>query len=663
MSRLAVVLAAMLLGCGGGPADTRPAAMSDFRDGEEFFRLPFPSDARASGETADMSRFPNAGASALVTQVVARAAEERGFGTTSGIFFRLTGAIASEVVDFAASLSNGAPIVLVSVDEKASDYLRRYPVRARFLADGGRYGAPNLLAVLPLQGVPLLPKTRYAVVVRDTLLARSPEIETILRGERPAGMSPTVFERYRNAIASLAKAGLGDIASLTVFTTGDPVGTLATVTQSMITAPRPKPNAAFKRNEQFDGYCVYETTIDMPVFQAGEPPFSKSGGGWKLDATGKPVLQRNEAANFVVTIPRQAMPAKGYPIVVFSRTGGGGERPLVDRGVRATAGGAAIAKGTGPAHYFSQAGFAGSSIDGPHGGLRNVTHADEQFLVFNFNNPTALRDNVRQSAAELALQAHILEEVTIDVSDCPGTTAPDNQARLDVTTMAIMGHSMGASIAPLAAAVEPRFRAVLLSGAGSSFIENLIHKQKPLPVLPLATVLLGLAGSDYRLTEHDPLLSILQWVGEAADVAPYADLLARRSSPRAPPHVLMMQGVVDHYQMPPIANATSLAFGLDLGGDALDEKSPALVDYLHAARALELVGRKRIALPASNNVSVVAATITAVLTQHPEDGVEDGHEVVFQTEGPKHEYVCFLKSFRAGAPRVPAHGKTTDACE
>jgi len=45
-----------------------------------------------------------------------------------------------------------------------------------------------------------------------------------------------------------------------------------------------------------------------------------------------------------------------------------------------------------------------------------------------------------------------------------------------------------------------------------------------------------------------------------------------------------------------------------------------------------------------------------VLTQHPGDGIEDGHEVVFQTEPPKDQYRCFLRTLLTGAPTVPADG-------
>jgi hypothetical protein len=46
--------------------------------------------------------------------------------------------------------------------------------------------------------------------------------------------------------------------------------------------------------------------------------------------------------------------------------------------------------------------------------------------------------------------------------------------------------------------------------------------------------------------------------------------------------------------------------------------------------------------------------------QHAEDGVEDGHEVMFQLDAPKHQYQCFLDSWLTGTPSVPA-GDDRDA--
>ena len=51
------------------------------------------------------------------------------------------------------------------------------------------------------------------------------------------------------------------------------------------------------------------------------------------------------------------------------------------------------------------------------------------------------------------------------------------------------------------------------------------------------------------------------------------------------------------------------------------------------------------------------------LSQDYPRGIEDAHEVVFQTEPPKYQYRCFLESFLNGVPRVPAPGGLDDACE
>jgi hypothetical protein len=637
-----------------------------------FFDAPFPSDARrdASGRPI-VTGFPNPQAIFLVDRVLEIVANDTdGFGISSGIFFRATAEIdPATLPELAASVEASSSIQLLGIDETSPDYLVRYPVRTHFAADPGPFGAPNLLSIIPLQGMPLRPKTRYAVVVtrglRDTAgepLGVSQSVEDLKNGKTPAGMTAEAAAEHR-AFSTLEAAGIptGDVAALTVFTTGDPVSTMGRAIENARQNDLPAPNEAFSKTDEFPTYCVYASTIDMPVYQAGAPPFSDEGGGFVLDASGVPVLQRHETARFVVTVPKAPMPAAGYPLLVFSRTGGGGDRPLVDRGVR-DANGDVLVPGSGPALELARAGYAGASVDGPHGGLRNVTNGDEQLLVFNFQNPLALRDNVRQSAIELALMPPVLDGITVDVSDCPGASAPDGLARFDA--VALMGHSMGASIAPLALVFEPRYRGIVLSGAGGSFLANMLHKQKPLPVKPLAELILGLTAAGYSLEEGSPMLSMLQWAGEPADDPTYGRYVVAEPLAGAPRHVLMMQGIVDHYIMPPIANATSLSFGLDLAGEALDSQTAELSGLDPIASLLPLAGRRTISLPASGNVSSRAGEpATAILTQTREDGVEDGHEVVFQTDAPKHAYACFLAGLAAGVPRVPAPGKPGDACE
>lgn len=676
-ARLAFPLLAACLSlvpaCSDTPKQDAPRTFIslDFSGQSGFWDMPFPNDARLlpSG-TADLSAFPNPASNAVAARLIELAAETTGFGTTSAIFFHVQGKLPDgELLGPTASILDDSPVVLMDVSD-GPDRLRRYPVSARYMADAGPYGGESLLVVLPLQGVPLKPNTRYAVAILDHLkdaggesLGPGPGMAPFIAGKQPEGMTLEVVEKHQMAIAALEQGGiaLNRVVGLTVYTTGAPTDAHARVAKAMVEAPLPTPMVPLLRNEVFDGYCVYESTIEMPVYQGGEPPYTSAGGAWVFDAAGNPVLQRKELANFVLTVPRKAMPTTGFPVVIFSRTGAGGERPLVDRGVR-DANGNVLAPGTGPAAVFAAAGYAAVSVDGPHGGLRNVTKGDEQFLVFNVGNPEALRDNVRQSAAELGLVAHVMGDVTVDAMDCPDVVAPSGMVQFDTTKLAIFGHSMGASIVPLTMAFEPQIRGMLLSGAGGSWLENLVHKQKPIPTKPLAETILGFAGSGYSISAYDPMLNLLQWAGESADVATYTPTIVQEPSGESR-HVLMMQGIVDHYILPPIANTMSLSLGLDLAGDALDEKTEELSAYAPLGELLPLVGRQQIGLPAEGNVVAAGNASTGVVVQYGEDGVEDGHEVVFQTEAPKRAMRCFLESLASGTPRVPSAGAWMDPCD
>ena len=274
-----------------------------------------------------------------------------------------------------------------------------------------------------------------------------------------------------------------------------------------------------------------------------------------------------------------------------------------------------------------------------------------------------MRDNVRESAVELTVLAHVAVDLHMAASDCPplGTTDPGPaEVSFDADHFAIMGHSMGAWIAPLAAAHEPLFRALVLSGAGGSWVENILWKQHPTPVYPIISALIR----QPNLRADDPMLALAQWGLESADPAVYARaLLAEPPEGGAPRHVLMEQGIVDGYILPNIANTLSLSVGLDLAGEAYDAADdPRLVDQRPLGPLLPLVGRAAIPLPASGNVSTATCPVTAIVVQHLEDGVEDGHEVLFQTDGPKHQYQCFLASWLRGTPSVPMDAARDAPC-
>ncbi|HEY1817079.1 MAG TPA: hypothetical protein VGG74_32250 [Kofleriaceae bacterium] len=622
-------------------ASEPPHVMMDFPRAS-LFDAPVPAD-----DLMGTLAVPDPLSLVIVQQMNQLLDGETGFSTTGGVFFQTSEPIDPTTLPaLADSVGSDSPAFLVGIDPNAPDYGVRYPVEVSFQPQGDHYTVPNLVTLLPLQGMPLRPSTRYAAVLTTAIHTAD--------GEPLAAASSSAIARFPDAMSAIG-IDAAHVAGITAFTTWDPTAQLATVRQAALARPLPVIDAAFTQTDVFDDYCVYHTTIPMPDWQSGDPPFTTTGGTWQFDGSGQPIFQRTDESDLVVTIPRTAAPTAGYPLVVFVRTGGGGDRPLVDRGAQACDTCAPTVAGEGPALYLARAGFAGIEVDGPLGGLRDPSGDNEDFLVFNVQNLGAMRDNIRESAVELDVIAHVGIALQIDTSDCTGASATST---FDASHVALMGHSMGSWIEPLAAAFEPLFGALVLSGAGGSYIENVLYKQQPTAPYPVIVALLHID----TLTSGHPVLSFAQWGLEPSDPQVYTRMLARESS--APRHELMIQGIVDDYILPRIANATSLSIGLDLAGTEVDtESDPRLAQQQPLGPLLPLDGHTSIALPAELNLQLPGGTITGVVTQHMEDGILDGHEVMFQEDAPKHEYQCFLASWLAtGKPSVPTDDTRDAPC-
>lgn len=641
-----VAIGLLSLGC--APSDTLPTyepvngitVRMDF-DRTDLYDAPWPSDDLMTADGVDLSLLDPNGVPFVVATKDLLHHVAAGFGTTSTVYLPLTGAVAG-LPTVVESLTEASPIQWLDVDTTSPDFGRRVPFDAAYLADSGPWGAPDVLALLPVQGVPLAPGRRYAVLITRDLtdadgaeLGRGATMTDLLNGEPgPDG--------YSEVVALLPDLGIDPdtVAGMTVFSTWSPADTLLTFIDA--TEP-PVIEDAVTFVELFDDYCVFSATVDMPVHQQGEPPYLASGGAWPAS----PLMDHFETARVVITIPREPEPDAGYPTLVMSRTGGGGDRPLVDRGVQPAPGEPALIPGSGPAMEIAQVGFAGVQVDGPHGGIRNVSGGDEQFLIFNVANPSAMRDNVRQSALELALLPDVLTGVEIPLDDCPGTGG--GVATLHTDRLALMGHSMGATIVPGVVAAEPRYEVLVLSGAGGSWIHNVVYKQSPLQVRPLAEAMIGYLEAGIELHDHDPVLALLQWAGESADPPVYGRGVQDNGT-----HILMHQGIVDTYILPPIANAMTLSMGMDAAGLALDADHPDLVAFATLDERLALVPGQRLDLPLQGTGEAVRVNV-----QHPQDALQDGHEVMFQTAAPKAQYRCFLQTWWLdGVPTVP----TADGC-
>src|SRR5690606_3376730 len=128
-----------------------------------------------------------------------------------------------------------------------------------------------------------------------------------------------------------------------------------------------------------------------------------------------------------------------------------------------------------------------------------------------------------------------------------------------------------------------------------------------------------------------------------ADPPVYARYVTHEPRLGDPRHLLVLQGIVDNYILPPIANALTLALGVDLAGMARDAYHPLLRHLTPLHELLPLVGGSHLNLPVTGNRAFAGRPTTAVVVQHLEDGLEDGHEVAFQLEATKLQYRLFLR--------------------
>ena len=258
-----LMIALALAGCGGPPT----SIAMDFKRATSFYDAPFPSDdLRNADGTIDVSKFPNPNNVDIANQLLALVTRDaRGFSLAGGVFFRASAALdPASLPDVNGSIADGASVFLVGIDANGPDFLTRIPLDIAFTADGGPFGAPNLLALLPIQGIPLHPHTRYAAVVTRAVKDA--------HGARLAKMPPLSRSDYNDALVTLsALIEPANVAGLAVFTTDDPSAQMGLVRDDAVAShPLLLPTAPPALMFTYDTYCVFQAILTVPVYQS--PP-------------------------------------------------------------------------------------------------------------------------------------------------------------------------------------------------------------------------------------------------------------------------------------------------------------------------------------------------------------------------------------------------------
>jgi len=620
-----------------------------------FWNLPFPSDLRLAASGApDLTGFPNPRNVPILNALLTTVDERRGWPVMPVAYVRFTAPVPERAITDVIPAGDPS-VVLLDIDPDSPELGTLYPIVAATLLPDP-YVTSDLVALAPRPGIVLRAGTRYAYVIRSAFapgFSPAPAFAALAAGKTPSG------SRGADAVAlhaplwpALEAAGIAKADALVavVFTTSDEVARTHARSEAIRTTYEPTiDDLALVGGATLDGFCQLRGTITMPQFQNGMPPFDTQGR-FELDGNDVPTMQRTLTIPLTITLPKRAMPATGWPLYQFIHGSGGLSTGIVDLGYASTP--ADMPEpGKGPGYVVALHGIAAASAAMPINPERLPGASDYAYL--NINNLSAFPSTFQQGVFEQRLFLDALLALQIPqatVAGC-GIPAPAGSAhRFDPAGLSLGGQSMGGMYTNLVGAIEPRFGALVPTGAGGFW--NLMILQTSL--VPGARSLLGtaLGLDDATLLFVHPALDLLALGWEVADPLVYMARLGRRPLPTMPArHVYEPVGKDDENFPNEIYDACALAYGNQQAGTPV---WPTLQDAL-ALDELDGV----LTYPVKGNLGGK----TRVVVQFAGDGIISSHYLYRQNPGVKHQYGCFLESYlRDGVPTVPAPGAITDPC-
>lgn len=666
----------VLLGCGNDPAaqtpDNRTRAMLDFASDltteNRFYDFPFPSDMRLTSAGApDLNGVPHPVTVEFWNDWANLAMDRRAYPTVPVAYFRFTADLGAQDEQTVIPADKTSPILLIDVDANSSDRGKLIPVVA-MTPEVDEYVPEHLLQVAPRPGFVLHENRTYAFVVMTSLLdaagnklAPSADLDALRQGKTIAGpRGANAQKTYAPLWETLQTAGIdaADVASATVFTTGDVAADTFAISEKVRAAyTLTIDNLKIDPDDglMHDRYCELIATVKYPQFQKGTPPFDQNGL-FEFGADGAPTKQRDETAPITIVIPKQMMPAGGYPLMMYFHGSGGVSGAVVDRGtwkpdiMDNT-------KGEGPGFVLAPFNIASVGSALPVNPERLPGASEQAYL--NLKNVVAMRDTFRQGILEQRLLLDAMLKVKIDpavLAGCmgPGLPAGETAFHFDPAKVVAQGQSMGGMYTNLIGAVEPRIRAAVPTGAGGFWTYYVLQTT----VIDNAQGLLGLIlNTRAKLTFMHPALSVLEAGLEPADPFVHMPRLGKRPLDGAPVRPIYEPvGKGDSYFSTDLYNAVALSYGHQEAGDKV---------WPEMQEVLKLDGLDGILpYPVKNNrPSADGSMYTGVVVQYEGDGIYDPHAIYSQLDQVKYQYGCFFSTFLAtGKATVPAPAPLGTPC-
>jgi hypothetical protein len=622
----------------------------------DFYRLPFPNDARLDDGVINLDGHPGPGplidlVGDAVAGVLRVASLDMGaYGNNQATFFRF-----SASPDL-GTLTIGRPgvgsVTVVDVTLGAAEFNTEPPMRLQASTGRRAYLCHNWLAVHPLDGVPWLPGHTYAALVSRTVAdedgvsaAPDADFSALLLPTAPSeGRLQRAWAAYAPLRAWLTTTGAdpASLAAAAVFTVQDPPAQVERVRGAVdgqsipdlrdlilcgVDDDRYADPADPDRGCQGDGAAAWselQGLVDLPAFQSGLPPYKDQGDGGAIgfERTELPVT-RTDAVHVSVVLPSGAPPPDGWPVILYGHGTGGNYTSAVREGLADQL--TEIALGDATVR------FAIVSFDAPMHGPRAFPENwkstwleadpdayEPDVLFFNPLNPRAARDNALQQVADLMGLTRMLANFDL----APELSPTGERIQFDPANLYYLGHSQGGVVGATFLAHTDLIRGAVLSGAGGLTIQSLLHKTEPHDLAAMLRV--GLADPD--IDRVHPLLNIAQQIAEPADGVNHARHVLRAplgDDPRR--HILQTYGVGDRFSPDETQFALARALGVDQVPGALTP----------------LTNLDVITLPASGNHT---SGTTAVVHLYEAQG-RDAHFVLFD----RPDTIAHVRSFFATA--------------
>ena len=637
------------------PAPNRPATGLPslvFQEDGAFFDSPFPSDARRHADgSPDFDALPNPEGIGFVSSSIEAVNMRDGFDPGGAIYFQFDAALPVPSNHAADNVSDFPGMILIDVDPQSPEKGRRYPLRVRSTDHHDGIRPANLLQVLPEPGISLREATTYAVLIQRDLqqdgqpdLAVSPKIQSLLASDGDSQpLLAKTYEPLRRALPSLGIAP-SEVAAATVFTTGTPTEELFRWTRQVWNQAPLEMAKPLERERDYPTYVVLKGALKMPKFQDGTPPHFFSGGSFQFDKNKHLRAQEYVEAPFYLTIPKGKVSTEGVPLYFYIHGTGGHATQAIDRGYRKSVDDVA-APGSGLASWVAPLGYATSCIAGAYSPDRIGWRALDGYAAYMFFNPAAMRDNLRQMALEQVYFLRFLESLEIAPDLAPETISSDADGliRFAKTHRIVGGQSLGSYLSGMVASITQGFDGAILTGAGGSWIEFGFGPKDPIDLTALLDRLAMRRGE--KLDPHHPFITVFQNAVGPSDNTNYLPYVLRRTKAGQPvPHVLVIQGQRDLQVPVNLQRALTLSLGLDLVGPETGKSKQEQLYPVLRYGALRHVPEGL----AGNRMAADGSARTAVTVRHPEDGILEGHYVIFQQARAKEQLVKFVRDVSHG---------------